>query len=223
VYKVNGEKYKAQITIDGTHHYLGQFKTKKEAGIAYDRFVVGKSNEEVIYTLNYSNMTDQERKKAVPTQKKKLKKMKVMNVVDAAGKAALTSAELVNAPVNPDCPDDLKAKYGEFFSRSGQYMPAVFFSHFKCLFLVLFWVGKIYNNFGRIGIYTPQQRLVIMNRHRLKRTNLAWKKDVQYECRKKNTDKRLRIKVQFVDKDREEAKAYVANLNMDLVCTVLDV
>ena len=44
-----------------------------------------------------------------------------------------------------------------------------------------------------------------------------------YDCRKKNTDKRLRIKVRFVDKDREEAKAYVANLNMDLVCTVLDV
>jgi hypothetical protein len=123
---------------EGTYHYLGTFQTKKEAAVAYDRFVVDKSTEEVTYALNYPNMTDQERKKAVPTQKKKLKKMKVLNVLDAAGKAALASAELVNAPVNPDCPDDLKAKYGEFFSRSGQYMPAVFFSHFKCSFLYCF-------------------------------------------------------------------------------------
>ena len=82
------------------------------------------------------------RKKAVPIQKKKRKKavptQKMLNVLDAADKAALASAELVNAPVNSDCPDDLKAKYGEFFSRSGQYMPAVFFSHFKCSFLYCF-------------------------------------------------------------------------------------
>jgi hypothetical protein len=49
------------------------------------------------------------KKKSGKTMKKKTK------VVDAAGKAALASAKLVNAPVNPECPDYLKAKYGEFF------------------------------------------------------------------------------------------------------------
>jgi hypothetical protein len=70
VYK-DGEKYQAQIMIDGTHHHLGTFKTKEQAGVAYDRFVIDKSTERVTYVLNYPNMTDQEREKAVPTQKKR--------------------------------------------------------------------------------------------------------------------------------------------------------
>ena len=48
---MNGDRYRAVIKIDGTSHYIGQFKTKEEAGIAYDRFVVDKSNEEVMYLL----------------------------------------------------------------------------------------------------------------------------------------------------------------------------
>ena len=47
-----GEKYVARITIDGTLHYIGCFKTKEAAGVAYDLFVVDKSNEKVTYALN---------------------------------------------------------------------------------------------------------------------------------------------------------------------------
>jgi hypothetical protein len=55
-----GKCYRAQVSIDGTQHRLGTFKTKEEAGIAYDEFVVDKSNETVTYVLNYPNKTDQE-------------------------------------------------------------------------------------------------------------------------------------------------------------------
>ena len=48
---MNGDRYRAVIKIDGTRHYIGQFKTKEEAGIAYDRFVVDKSTAEVMYLL----------------------------------------------------------------------------------------------------------------------------------------------------------------------------
>jgi serine protease inhibitor ecotin len=68
VYKTKGEKYRAEITIDGTHHYIGQFNTKKEAGVAYDRFVIDKSNEEVTYALNYPHMSEEERRRV--SQKK---------------------------------------------------------------------------------------------------------------------------------------------------------
>jgi len=108
-------------------------------------------------------------------------------VLDAAAQAAQASAELVNAPINPDCPEFLKSKF-----------------------------GKIYNNFGRVGIYTPSQRLIIMNRYRLKRTNRVWKKVVRYDCRKNLADTRLRIKGRFVRRDSEEAKIYFANLKKDL-------
>ena len=54
VYK-NGKKYKTLISYGGTKKNLGSFDTKEQAGIAYDRFVVDKSTEEVSYTLNYPN------------------------------------------------------------------------------------------------------------------------------------------------------------------------
>ena len=63
-----GEKYRVQIKIDGTFYYLGTFKTKKEAGVAYDQFVIDKSNKEVTYALNYPNMSDEEREKILSTQ-----------------------------------------------------------------------------------------------------------------------------------------------------------
>ena len=72
----SGKTYMAQITYGGTQHHLGAFDTKEQAGIAYDRFVVDKSTEEVSFTLNYPNMTDPERGEALsekvePVQKKR--------------------------------------------------------------------------------------------------------------------------------------------------------
>ena len=51
----NGKRYMAQIRYGGTNKNLGSFDTKEQAGIAYDRFVVDKSTEEVSFTLNYPN------------------------------------------------------------------------------------------------------------------------------------------------------------------------
>jgi serine protease inhibitor ecotin len=74
VSKIN-KKYRAAITYGGTTHNLGHFDTKEEAGIAYDRFVVDKSTEEVSFTLNYPKMSDHEREEALkveePAQEKR--------------------------------------------------------------------------------------------------------------------------------------------------------
>jgi hypothetical protein len=51
----NGKKYQAQIMYGGTKHNLGRFNIKEQAGIAYDRFVIDKSTEEVSFTFNYPN------------------------------------------------------------------------------------------------------------------------------------------------------------------------
>jgi hypothetical protein len=51
----SGQKYQALIRYGGTQHNLGRFDTKEQAGIAYDRFVVDKSTDEVSFTLNYPN------------------------------------------------------------------------------------------------------------------------------------------------------------------------
>jgi len=71
----NRKKYIAEITYGGTKHHLGTFDTKEQAGIAYDRFVVDKSTEEISFTLNYPTMTDPEREEALkveePVQQKR--------------------------------------------------------------------------------------------------------------------------------------------------------
>jgi hypothetical protein len=55
-----GERYQALIKYGGKAKNLGRFDTKEQAGMAYDRFAVDKSTEEVSYTLNYPRMTDRE-------------------------------------------------------------------------------------------------------------------------------------------------------------------
>jgi len=70
VYKI-GEKYRAAIGCGGKTKHLGTFATKEQAGMAYDRFVVDKSTEEVSFTLNYPNMSDAEREEALKVKKKR--------------------------------------------------------------------------------------------------------------------------------------------------------
>ena len=69
VYKSSGDKYTAMITYGGITNHLGSFDTKEQAGIAYDRFVVDKSTEEVSYTLNFPKMSDHEREEALKEAK----------------------------------------------------------------------------------------------------------------------------------------------------------
>jgi hypothetical protein len=73
VYK-SGKKYFAKSKYGGTQHHLGTFDTKEQAGIAYDRFVVDKSTEKVSFTLNYPNMSDREREKALRVEPPKKRK-----------------------------------------------------------------------------------------------------------------------------------------------------
>ena len=54
VYRIK-KKYQALIRYGGRSKNLGSFDTKEQAGIAYDRFVIDKSTEEVSFTLNYPN------------------------------------------------------------------------------------------------------------------------------------------------------------------------
>jgi serine protease inhibitor ecotin len=74
VYK-SGKTYQAQLMYGSTNHHLGTFDTKEQAGIAYDRFVVDKSTEEVSFTLNYPKLSDREREEALkveePVQEKR--------------------------------------------------------------------------------------------------------------------------------------------------------
>ena len=69
------EKFQTKIMYGGTKHNLGTFDTKEQAGMAYDRFVVDKSTEEVSFALNYPRMTDSEREEALkveePVQEKR--------------------------------------------------------------------------------------------------------------------------------------------------------
>ena len=71
----DGKKYTAYIFYDDTSKHLGSFDTKEQAGIAYDRFVVDKSTDEVSFTLNFPKMSDQEREEALkveePVQEKR--------------------------------------------------------------------------------------------------------------------------------------------------------
>jgi hypothetical protein len=67
----SGKKFVARTMFGGTDHFLGAFDTKEQAGIAYDRFYVDKSTEEVLFALNYPKMSDADREEALPPPKRK--------------------------------------------------------------------------------------------------------------------------------------------------------
>uniref|UniRef100_A0A7R9YCS0 CCT domain-containing protein n=1 Tax=Pinguiococcus pyrenoidosus TaxID=172671 RepID=A0A7R9YCS0_9STRA len=62
----------------------------------------------------------------------------------------------------------------------------------------------VYNKYGRIGIYTPEERRAILRRFHEKRLRRVWSKKIRYNCRKTLADKRIRVKGRFVKKEELE-------------------
>lgn len=56
----------------------------------------------------------------------------------------------------------------------------------------------VYNQNGRIGIYTRAERAAIIARFNSKRTKRVWNKKIRYNCRKNLADRRMRVKGRFV-------------------------
>ena len=71
----------------------------------------------------------------------------------------------------------------------------------------------VYNQNGRIGIYTPGERAAIINRFHGKRSRRMWKKKIRYNCRKSLADRRMRVKGRFVKRSTEQqAKLAVSSV-----------
>eukprot|EP01041_Mallomonas_annulata_P010271 gene10271-21430_t len=64
--------------------------------------------------------------------------------------------------------------------------------------------ADIYNKNGRIGIYTREERDIIIHRYHEKRRRRVWKKKIRYHCRKNLADRRERVKGRFVKLIKEE-------------------
>lgn len=57
---------------------------------------------------------------------------------------------------------------------------------------------NVYNEQGRIGIYSPRARRARLMKFLKKRQNRVWVKTVRYSCRKNLADGRVRVKGRFV-------------------------
>ena len=66
--------------------------------------------------------------------------------------------------------------------------------------------SSIYNKNGRIGVYSREERDVIIARFHAKRRRRVWKKSIRYHCRKNLADRRVRVKGRFVRASLEEEK-----------------
>mmetsp|Transcript_7673 Transcript_7673/g.17065 ORF Transcript_7673/g.17065 Transcript_7673/m.17065 type:complete len:549 (-) Transcript_7673:396-2042(-) len=62
---------------------------------------------------------------------------------------------------------------------------------------------EVYNKNGRIGIYTPAERAVIITKFNAKRARRVWNKKIRYNCRKNLADRRLRVKGRFVKRNAD--------------------
>jgi hypothetical protein len=66
---------------------------------------------------------------------------------------------------------------------------------------------QVYNQNGRIGIYTASERHAIIARYNGKRSRRVWNKKIRYNCRKSLADRRLRVKGRFVKRSEQEQLA----------------
>ncbi|KAL7538929.1 hypothetical protein ACHAWF_006250 [Thalassiosira exigua] len=66
---------------------------------------------------------------------------------------------------------------------------------------------EVYNQNGRIGIYTPAERAAIIRKFRAKRARRVWNKKIRYNCRKNLADRRMRVKGRFVKRSVEATEA----------------
>jgi hypothetical protein len=73
--------------------------------------------------------------------------------------------------------------------------------------VVVGWLLQVYNQNGRIGIYTPAERAAIIARFNAKRQRRVWNKKIRYNCRKSLADRRLRVKGRFVKRSEQEQLA----------------
>lgn len=65
--------------------------------------------------------------------------------------------------------------------------------------------SNIYNKSNRIGVYTREERAIIIRRFHEKRARRVWKKKIRYHCRKNLADRRLRVKGRFIKAGSIEA------------------
>ena len=73
-----------------------------------------------------------------------------------------------------------------------------FSCHLSFLYSFMFTHLRSYNKNGRIGIYTREERNIIIQKFYEKRKRRVWKKKIRYHCRKNLADRRVRIKGRFV-------------------------
>ncbi|OMJ69608.1 hypothetical protein SteCoe_32627 [Stentor coeruleus] len=59
-----------------------------------------------------------------------------------------------------------------------------------------------HNNAIRIGTLTYEERQIKLNKYREKKKNRIWSKKINYNCRKKVAEGRLRVKGRFVTKEQ---------------------
>jgi hypothetical protein len=71
--------------------------------------------------------------------------------------------------------------------------------------------SQLYNQHGRIGIYTPAERAAIIARFHRKRSRRVWNKKIRYGCRKNLADRRMRVKGRFVKRSTESLSEITMN------------
>jgi hypothetical protein len=83
--------------------------------------------------------------------------------------------------------------------------------------------SQVYNQHGRIGIYTPSERAAIIARFQRKRSRRVWNKKIRYGCRKNLADRRMRVKGRFVKRSTESRTTPLVTMEeAPLTCPEVD-
>jgi hypothetical protein len=65
--------------------------------------------------------------------------------------------------------------------------------------------AEICNTDGRVGVYLPAERKIMLKRFHAKRQQRVWRKKIRYGCRKNLADNRIRVKGRFVKREKMKA------------------
>jgi len=193
-----------------TLQLMEELERRKDETVSYEYAVAYPYTD---FAPNYTVGAKRGRPPTLPKAKSKFKTKSKFRFSPSSGPSRRPSIDLSTVTVVDVVPDPLTAKvsYDSLRQKKEPLLDAMSKADDRSMYPHAIGDYKsVYNKDGRVGIYTSDERMAILERFRDKRARRVWIKKIRYGCRKNLADRRIRVKGRFVKMTPEQSALALA-------------